>query len=171
MTEDDKTRYQLTAQYHDHNKKYPKVRSFFWLLSCADALDKYADKEVGKFGNNRTGLVVLQILLKYLDGISQQGIAEQIGRTKQAVVASIDKLEQKGLVVRCSNDHDRRVNSIRITQAGISFLNEVFPDTLNMCEEAYCCLSDEEIEQLLKLTVKLTTNLWEKMGVPFIGNK
>ena len=171
MSEDNKIRNRLTTQYHNRNKKYPRVRSFFWLLSCVDALDKYADREVGKIGNNRTGLVVLQILLKYLDGISQQGIAEQIGRTKQAVVASIDKLEQQGLVVRCSHDHDRRVNSIRITQAGINFLNDVFPDTLTMCEEAFCCFSDEEIEQLLQLTVKLTKNLWEKMDVPFIGNR
>lgn len=121
-------------------------------------------------GDSRTGLAVLQILLKYPDGIPQQGIAKQTGRTKQLIVMAIDKLEKKGYVLRSSNSNDRRVNIIRITQEGIDHLNEVFPHTIAMCDEALSSLSDAEIEQFLPLAIKLTKNLWHKIEGPSSKN-
>lgn len=162
IIEDDNIRYQATAQYVENARRLPRVRSFFWLLRCADALNKYAGMEVGRKGDSRTGLAVLQILLKYPDGISQQDIAKQTGRTKQLIVMAIDKLEQKGYVLRSSNSTDRRVNFIRITREGVEHLNEVFPHTVAMCDKALSSLSDAEIEQLLPLTLKLTKSLWQK---------
>ena len=149
--------------YIDNVRRFPKVRSFFWLLRCADALDKYAGMEVGKNGDNRIGIAVLQILLKFPGGISQQAIAKQTGRTKQAIVAAIDNLEKKGRAVRSSATGDRRVNSIRITKEGIDHLSEVFPHTVEMCDEALSNLSDAEIEQLLSIIMKLTKSIWQKI--------
>lgn len=79
--EDFNTHHQTVAQYVDKARRFPRIRYFFWLLRCSDALEKYASMEVGKKGDNRTGLAVLQILLKYPDGIPQQMIAKQTGRT------------------------------------------------------------------------------------------
>jgi DNA-binding MarR family transcriptional regulator len=105
----------------------------------------------------------LQILIQHPDGISQQGIAEQTGRTKQLIVLAIDKLEEKDYVMRDSLSSDRRINSIRITTKGIEHLNEVFPHTVTMCDQALSPLSDADIEQLLPLTIKLTKGLWERL--------
>ena len=58
---------------------------------------------------DRTGLAMLQILLRYPDGISQQAIAKQMGRTKQTIVVAIDKLEQRNYLQRRSNSSDRRI--------------------------------------------------------------
>ena len=52
---------------------------------------------------------MLQILLRYPDGISQQAIAKQMGRTKQTIVVAIDKLEQRNYLQRRSNSSDRRI--------------------------------------------------------------
>jgi MarR family 2-MHQ and catechol resistance regulon transcriptional repressor len=154
--------FQATADYVDNARRRPRIRAFFWLLRCADALNKYAAKEVGTKGDSRTGLAVLQILIKHPEGISQQSIAQQTGRTKQLVVFAIDNLEKKGYVVRSSNNLDRRVNYIRITEAGIKHLREVFPHTMTMCEKALSTLNDDEIEELLPLIIKLTKGLWDK---------
>lgn len=162
-THDNNNLFKTTARYINNARQIPRVRSFFWLLRCADALNKYAGLEVGTKGDSRTGLAVLQILIKHPEGISQQGIAKQTGRTKQLIVLAIDKLEEKGYVLRHSLNNDRRVNFIRITNAGIEHLNEVFPHTVTMCDQALSSLSDEEIEQLLPLTIKLTKSLWEKL--------
>ena len=70
------------AEYVDNVRKVPRINSFFWLLRCADAMNKLADMEVGMKGDNRTGLAVLQMLLKYPEGISQQTLAKKTGRTK-----------------------------------------------------------------------------------------
>jgi DNA-binding MarR family transcriptional regulator len=163
ITKNNKALFEATAYYVDNARRIPRVRSFFWLLRCADALNKYASLQVGTKGDSRTGLAVLQILIKQPEGISQQNIAKLTGRTKQLIVLAIDKLEEKGFVTRDSFSSDRRVNSIRITNAGIEHLNEVFPHTVAMCDEALSSLTDAEVEQLLPLTIKLTKGLWEKL--------
>ena len=38
------------AEYVEKVRKVPRIRSFFWLLRCADALNKLADMEVGMKG-------------------------------------------------------------------------------------------------------------------------
>jgi len=162
IADHDSILYQETFRYVENTRRLPRIRSFFWLLRCADALNKYAGMEVGSKGDSRTGLAVLQILLKYPDGISQQNIAKQTLRTKQLIVMTIDKLEKKGYVLRSSNNVDRRVNYIRITRKGIDHLNKVFPHTVKMCDEALSSLSDVEIEQLLPLAIKITKSLWKR---------
>lgn len=163
IAKDFKRQQQTVAQYVDEAKRFPRIRSFFWLLRCSDALDKYAGMKVGQKGDNRTGLAVLQILLKYPDGIPQQTIAKQTGRTKQAIVVAIDILARRGYVIRCSNKNDRRINSIKITQKGLDHLSEVFPHTVEMSNQALSSLSDSEVDKLLPIVIKLTKNLWEKM--------
>lgn len=119
--------------------------------------------EVRKKSDNRTELAVLQILLKYPDGISQQAIAKRTGRTKQAILMAIDKLEQKRFLQRRLNNIDRRTNSIFITQEGIDHLNEVFPHTLAMCNSVLLSFCAEEIDQFITLTIKLTKRLWQQI--------
>jgi MarR family 2-MHQ and catechol resistance regulon transcriptional repressor len=157
--------FEATANYVDNARRLPRVRSFFWLLRCADALNKYASLEVGSKGESRTGLAVLQILIRHPEGIAQQGIAEQTGRTKQLIVLAIDKLEEKGYVTRDSLNSDRRVNYIRITNAGIEHLKEVFPHTVTMCDQALSSLTDAQVQQLIPITEELTKGLWTKLNV------
>jgi MarR family 2-MHQ and catechol resistance regulon transcriptional repressor len=163
IAEEKNALFEATAHYVDNARRLPRVRSFFWLLRCADALNKYASLEVGTKGDSRTGLAVLQILIQHPEGISQQGIAKETGRTKQLIVLAIDKLEGKGYVLRDSLSSDRRVNFIRITDAGIAHLNEVFPHTVAMCDQALSSLDDSDVQQLLPLIRKLTKGLWEKL--------
>ncbi len=168
---DDEPVHKAAFQYHINAKKYPQVHLVFWLLAFTNVLDKYTDNEMGKIDSNWTGFNILLNLLEYPHGISQQGIAKLIGRTKQAIMVAIDKLEDKGYVKRGSNKDDRRVNFIRITPKGIDYLNNVFPHTLAMCDEALSFLSEGEMEQMLHLTIKVTKNLWQKIGVPIVSGE
>ncbi len=164
MRKEPANNYQILAQYIDNARKFPRVRSFFWLLRCADVLNKYTSLKAEDKGVSRTGLSILQILLKYPDGVSQQIIAQQTDRTKQAVTISIDNLVKKGFVLRCLDNQDRRINTIRITKEGLDFLRNVFPHTIEMSHEALSCLNDVEIEELLTIIPKLTKNLMQKTG-------
>lgn len=158
-----RTHHQTVAQYGRQLWRFPRIRSVFWLFRCSDALNKYMSMEAGEKGDNRTELSVLQILLKYPQGVSQQVIANETGRTKQAIVVVIDNLVKKGYVIRCTNDHDRRINSIKITQNGLDHLSEILPHEIKICNQALSSLSDSEVDQLLPLMIKVTKNLWEKI--------
>lgn len=167
--EEIKVREQL-AQYIEKVRKYPRVRSLFWLLRCADAVDKYAGMEVGLHGDSRIGIAVLQILLKHPGGVSQQTIATQTGRTKQTINVAIDNLEKKGYVTRLSDHVDRRTNSVRITKKGIDHLSEVFPHTVEWCGVALSSLNDTEIEQFLSIVIKVTKKVWDEIENKSIKN-
>ena len=65
--------------------------------------------------------------------------------------------------MRCAEDNDRRINSIRITNKGFDHLSEVFPHTVAMCEKALSSLNDEETVQLLSLVKKLTKDIQQKI--------
>ncbi len=161
--EDDIKVHQQLARYIEKVRKYPRVRSFFWLLRCADAMDKYAVMEIGRRGGSRIGIAVLQILMKHPEGASQQSIARQTGRTKQTINIAIDTLVRQGYVTRFTDENDKRTNSIRITKAGVERLRKVFPHTVEWCNEALSPLTDEEIEQLLSSIIKITKHVWNKI--------
>jgi DNA-binding MarR family transcriptional regulator len=152
-----------TARYLDRARQIPRVRAFFWLLRCADALDRYASQRRGR-GQSRTMISVLQILIENPGGISQQSIAQQTGRTKQLVVTAIDRLEKKGWVVRNSHVSDRRINSICITDAGIKQFRESYPNTVEMCNRALSSLNEAELEQMIQIVIKTTKSVWETLG-------
>lgn len=164
MLKDDHNRHQQLAKYIARVAQFPRMRLFFWLLLCSDSLNKYATKEVGDKGVSRTMLAVLQISIKYPNGISQQTIANETGRTKQAIALAIDNMVKKNYVTRCSDSNDRRINFIRITKEGLDFLSEVFPHTVAMCNKAFSTYSDSEINELIPVIKQLAKNLKQKTG-------
>jgi DNA-binding MarR family transcriptional regulator len=162
--EENELNLKILNQYIDSTRKYPRMRSIFWMLRCTDAFSKYASYEIKKTGDthSRIRIAIMEFLLKYPNGVSQQAIAKYTGRTKQAITVAIDVLEKKGHVKRFSSNNNRRVYSVRITQAGIEHLYAVLPHTLEMCNEALSSLTDAEVDQLLSLVIRVTKNLWQK---------
>jgi DNA-binding MarR family transcriptional regulator len=163
QTED--IRQESLTKYLNKTKRVSHTRSFYWLLRFTDALYRFTDLQLGREGDSRTGMAVLQVLLKYPDGMPQKDIAEQTGRSKQAIVVAIDSLAERGHVIRYADKKDRRMNSIKITQKGINHLAEVFPRTVQISKEALSSLSDEEIGQLLSIAKKLTNDLWDRINI------
>jgi DNA-binding MarR family transcriptional regulator len=64
-------------------------------------------------------------LLTVSPGISQQGLARSLGMHASRLVALIDRLEKRGLVVREANAEDRRVYSLRLTETGADMLRRI----------------------------------------------
>src|ERR1700761_2219635 len=52
------------------------------------------------------------------DGLSQQALGEKLGVFPSRLVALLDELEERGLVARRDNPHDRRSYSLNLTDAG-----------------------------------------------------
>jgi DNA-binding MarR family transcriptional regulator len=57
-------------------------------------------------------------LLSHSPRISQQDLARQLDMHASSLVAVIDSLEERALVVRAPNVQDRRIYSLRLTDAG-----------------------------------------------------
>ena len=85
-------------------------------------------------------------LLSHSQGISQRELAQKLEMHASRLVAVIDALETRGIVVREANAQDRRIYSLRLTDAGDETLraigqvarshNEAICSGLNAAERA-----------------------------------
>lgn len=97
-------------------------------------------------------------ILRLLDrtpGISQQDLAGRLSMHASRLVAIIDRLEERGLVARETNDRDRRIYCLRLTAAGNESLAAI-GRVARAHEEAVCeGLSEAERAHLAGLLRKI----------------
>jgi DNA-binding MarR family transcriptional regulator len=84
-------------------------------------------------------------------GLSQTQLGNALGIDRSTVVAVIDRLESRGLVVRAAAPGDRRSHALRLSDAGTSLLRRL--DELVRSHERYITrrLSTEDRAVLIKL--------------------
>ena len=94
-------------------------------------------------------------LLSRLPGLSQQELADRLGMHASRLVAVIDSMEERGLVVRQANANDRRIYALQLSEAGREALNKIGRAS-RAHDEAFCDgLSASEHSQLGELLKKL----------------
>jgi MarR family transcriptional regulator, organic hydroperoxide resistance regulator len=85
---------------------------------------------------------------------NQQELADRLRMTKGNLVGLIDRLTERGWVEREQVPGDRRVNRVRITEAGNTFIQAVLPEQAKVVESMLSGLDDAEIETLKALLKK-----------------
>ena len=93
------------------------------------------------------------------DGISQQTLAEGIGRNRAATGRMVDTLEKKGLIVRKNHPTDRRLNLIFLTQKGKRMQPKAEKCATQVLDQSVKDFSPESIEQLKAVIKKIIRNL------------
>lgn len=83
-------------------------------------------------------------------------IAKHIMVKSSTVTGIIDRLEQKGLVLRLRNSSDRRVITIELTEAGKKLAQYAPPPLQRKIVEGLQKLPSDEIEQIVLSLTKLT---------------
>lgn len=96
------------------------------------------------------------------------GVTEYLGATKGTVSQSLLVLERKGLITKHTDEQDRRVTRLALTDMGKRFLSKNWPSS--RVREALAGLPDQDREQLeeglLSLLAALQrTNGWRSFGV------
>ncbi|GFZ30795.1 MarR family transcriptional regulator [Clostridium zeae] len=82
-------------------------------------------------------------------------ILEKILATGGNMTVVIDNLAKDGLVTRCSDPNDRRVNLISITEKGKKLMSDLFPKHVENINEILSELSQSEKETLISILKKL----------------
>jgi DNA-binding MarR family transcriptional regulator len=103
--------------------------------------------------------------LRQCPGISQQKLAGALGMHASRLVALIDGLEKRGLVVREANADDRRVYSLRLTDAGAEMLQSIGQAARSHNERLCASLSAEERIQLNSLLRRIAAEHGLAAGV------
>lgn len=68
--------------------------------------------------------------------------------TKGTLTGVLDRLEDKGLIVRCANSADARSQRVSLTVAGNDLFKEIFPKHIQYLSCAFNQISKNEMDQL-----------------------
>ncbi|MEN0051694.1 MAG: MarR family transcriptional regulator [Bacteroidota bacterium] len=102
------------------------------------------------------------VLLKRLhdeDGQTQNDLALITDRNKTSLTRLIHTMERKELVVRISDEQDKRINRIYLTDKGKAIYQQTLPIIYDSLTKVQSSLSKEEIEQLINLLKRVYGSL------------
>lgn len=89
---------------------------------------------------------------------TQGDLADRLGVSPRNITGLVDHLEQDGLVERVADARDRRVSWVRLTDAGELMMARVFKEMRGAEETLLRDFSDEELEVLRDLCLRLLRN-------------
>jgi DNA-binding MarR family transcriptional regulator len=105
---------------------------------------------------------VQYVILAWLrDGIAvnPKDICAQYRHDSGAMTRVIDQLAERGLLERMRRDRDRRKVELQLTPAGREAIEGLLPLVVEKLNLALVDFSSEEVQELLRLLIKLNTTL------------
>jgi DNA-binding MarR family transcriptional regulator len=112
-------------------------------------------REMARFEVTPGQFGVLQVIAANA-GLSQTALGKTMGIDRSTVVAVIDRLEERGLVVRAASPTDRRSHALRLSEAGERTLKQLEERVRAHERRIAAPLGPGEREQLIELLRKLT---------------
>lgn len=131
------------------------LNTFVGLNRTLDHLMKIVKTDVQRYGLNVTEFAVMELLYNKGDQPIQR-IGNRVLIASSSITYVVDKLEEKGCVVRQRNEKDKRVTNASLTDKGRSMMDEIFPDHASTLESTFLVLTDEEITVLQTTLKKLS---------------
>lgn len=98
------------------------------------------------------------VLIANNDGLSQSDLGNALGIDRSTMVAVIDRLERRNLVVRAPSPADRRSYALRLSSTGAAFLANIVPTVQDHEKTIGRGLTAEEKETLIRLLGKLAAD-------------
>lgn len=95
-------------------------------------------------------------------GTSQVEISQRLIVTASNITRLLDKMEIEKLIERSSQEGDRRVKLIRITEKGIKLLDAVYPGYAQLLANLTQGLNSDDQRNVSEKLVKLVNNLAEE---------
>jgi DNA-binding MarR family transcriptional regulator len=101
--------------------------------------------------------------LKYTDKdvTNQREIENWFGMKNPTVTGILNRLEEKGFIVRRKNEADKRYRLIELTDKSRHMLEEISEEIWQQDERLYSCMTEEEQKQLCGLLERILRNLSE----------
>ena len=91
--------------------------------------------------------------------MTQQQLADQLQKDKNSVTKLVDAIEKKGFVIRKQNPHDRRANTLVLTEKA----NELKPGAkqkgISILDQILEGISEDELRSFLATLRKLNSNM------------
>lgn len=105
------------------------------------------------------------------DGIAvnPKTICSQFRHDSGALTRIIDQLAERGLLERVRRDRDRRKVELQLTPAGREMIESIVPLVVDKLNEVLTDFSKAEVQEMLRLLVKLNTTLQTHVDPSRVG--
>jgi MarR family 2-MHQ and catechol resistance regulon transcriptional repressor len=130
------------------------VHLWLVLLKAHTAMRAHAENHIRSLGICFSDFAALEVLL-HKGPLPVNTIGDLVGLTSGSITAAVDRLEQKGLVVRCVDKDDRRTRMVHLTAEGRLLIETAFADHAAAMDHAAGGLTAIEREQAAVLLKKL----------------
>lgn len=130
------------------------LRAYVKLLRASKAVVARIEKLLAAEGLTPTQLGVLEGIL-HLGPLTQRDLGRKVLTSAGNMTDVIDKLEARGLVLRCRADEDRRLVRVDLTGEGRALIERLFPRHARDIAGAMGALDGGELRQLGGLLRKL----------------
>ena len=101
-------------------------------------------------------------MLKKNPGINQKDLAEKVHVRPQSLGEMLGKLEENGLIARKKDPADGRATLVELTPAGEAAEREHHEKLFAEIQKKFAVLTDDELEEYLRLTQKINEGMSEE---------
>jgi len=124
------------------------LKLFLILTRATQSITKRIEADIKNYGLNPTEFGVLEFLYHKGDQPIQK-IGEKILLASSSITYVVDKLEKKNLLKRQSCPNDRRITYATLTEAGVAFMNDIFPKHKLVVHQLFEQLTTDEKEKMI----------------------
>jgi MarR family 2-MHQ and catechol resistance regulon transcriptional repressor len=129
-------------------------RLWIVLARAQGALAAYNESCIAAEGIGLSDFMVLEVLL-HKGSMPISAIGEKVLLANASMTAAVDRLEQKGWVVRQNSETDRRTRIVALTDAGRAFISHLYTRHARDIDAVTSVLTHAEQDQLRALLKKL----------------
>lgn len=131
---------------------------YLLLMKTTKVIQERIRIEMIKNKLNITEFAVLEVL--YLKGKQTvQQIGKSILLASGSMTYVVDKLEQKGLLMRNGCPNDGRVIHVVLTEEGGALMNKIMPNHRDLVNDIFGSLNEDESQTMMKLLEKLSKRI------------
>ena len=130
------------------------LKSFVVFMRASQSVQDRIKRDILNYGVNPSEFAVLEVLYHKGKQTIQQ-IGQKVLLASGSMTYVLDKLEQKGLVKREDCPNDRRATYAVITNQGISFMEDIFPQHQEVIEQIFGVLNEQENKEMIDLIKKI----------------
>jgi MarR family 2-MHQ and catechol resistance regulon transcriptional repressor len=121
------------------------LKSVRLLAECLQGFERFSGESVRPSGLTHAQFDIIATLGNTA-GMSFKELGERTLITKGTLTGVVERLEQKGLVVRSRSSDDKRSFCVRLTTAGERLFADVFPHVVEQGRRLFAPFSEAEFD-------------------------
>ncbi|WP_026355068.1 MarR family winged helix-turn-helix transcriptional regulator [Massilia niastensis] len=123
------------------------LKSVRLLAECMQGFERWSSESVRRHGLTHAQFDIIATLGN-TSGMSYKELGERTLITKGTLTGVIERLEQKGLVMRERSSDDKRSFFVRLTPTGDQLFCDVFPKVIAHGKQLFASYSEAEFDAL-----------------------